>query len=56
MRTYSSQSSQNFGLPTSHTGPNGLTTTWSYDTFGRVTRETRPDGNMAKSYYYVRPR
>jgi RHS repeat-associated protein len=33
-----------FGLPTSHTGPNNLTTTWTYDTFGRQTLETRPDG------------
>ena len=33
-----------FGSPTSHTGPNGLTTTWTYDTFGRQTLETRPDG------------
>lgn len=26
------------------TDPNGLVTGWSYDTFGRVTGETRPDG------------
>ncbi len=32
-----------FGLATSHTGPNGLATTWSYDGFGRKTREHRPD-------------
>ena len=24
-----------FAQPTSHTGPNGLTTTWTYDSFGR---------------------
>ncbi len=28
------------------TGPNGLTTTWVYDTFGRKVREIRPDGTM----------
>jgi RHS repeat-associated protein len=33
-----------FGLPTSHTGPNSLTTTWSYDSFGRKTLEVRADG------------
>jgi YD repeat-containing protein len=33
-----------FGTPTSHTGPNGLITTWSYDVYGRKTQEVRPDG------------
>src|SRR5262249_7602109 len=32
-----------FGKPTSHTGPNGLTTTWTYDSVGRKTLEVRPD-------------
>jgi RHS repeat-associated protein len=42
-----------FGTATSHTGPNGLTTTWAYDTFGRKTLETRPDGNKtALAYVY----
>ena len=42
-----------FGGPTSHTGPNFLTTNWSYDIFGRVTRETRPNGTQtAQSYGY----
>ncbi len=42
-----------FGLPTSHTGPNGLTTTWSYDVFGRKTLEVRPDGTRTGwSYFY----
>ena len=33
-----------FGKPTSQTGPNGLTTTWTYDAFGRKTLEVRADG------------
>jgi len=42
-----------FGQPTSHTGPNGLTTTWSYDSFGRKTLEVRPDGTRTSwSYIY----
>jgi len=31
------------GKPTSHTDLNSHTTYWSYDTFGRVTQELRPD-------------
>ncbi len=50
--TYTSQASQSFGVPTSHTGPNGLTTSWSYDTFGRVTQENKPDGTIAVYHYY----
>jgi YD repeat-containing protein len=34
------------GLVTSRTGPNGLTTAWTYDAFGRVLTETRADGNQ----------
>jgi RHS repeat-associated protein len=42
-----------FGLPTSHTGPNGLTTTWSYDASGRKIKEVRPDGTQtAWSYVF----
>ncbi len=42
-----------FGVPTSHTGPNGLTTRWSYDGAGRKTLEQRPDGTgTAYSYLY----
>lgn len=33
-----------FGLPAQVTDPNGLTTTWIYDVFGRITLELRPDG------------
>src|SRR5690242_1012247 len=40
-----------FGAPTSHTGPNGLTTTWQYDSFGRRILEVRPDGNQTKWDY-----
>ena len=40
-----------FGTPTSHTGPNGLTTTWSYDGFGRKILEVRPDGTQSKFVY-----
>ena len=51
--TYTSAQSLAFGEPTSHTGPNGLTTSWTYDSFGRPTLETRPDGNKtATSYAY----
>lgn len=42
-----------FGLPATHTGPNFLTTAWSYDGFGRPVLETRPDGTKsALSYAY----
>jgi RHS repeat-associated protein len=40
-----------FGKPTSHTGPNGLTTTWSYDSFGRKTLEVRADHTQTKWAY-----
>ncbi len=35
------------GLPVALTDTNGLTTRWAYDTFGRLLRETRPDGTRA---------
>ncbi|HEY4942215.1 MAG TPA: FG-GAP-like repeat-containing protein, partial [Rhizomicrobium sp.] len=35
--------SASFGAPTSHTDLNSHTTSWSYDSFGRMTLETRPD-------------
>jgi YD repeat-containing protein len=43
-----------FGQPTSQTGPNGLTTTWSYGSFGRKTLEVRPDGTQTKWEYLFR--
>ncbi|MGH8561239.1 MAG: FG-GAP-like repeat-containing protein, partial [Nevskiales bacterium] len=33
------------------TGPNGLTTTWQYDLFGRMTLETRPDLTTTTTSY-----
>jgi RHS repeat-associated protein len=40
-----------FGAITSLTGPNGLTTTWAYDSFGRKTRETRADATYTTWAY-----
>lgn len=40
-----------FGKVTSLTGPNGITTTWQYDGFGRVTLEHRADGTETATYY-----
>ena len=33
-----------FGAATQLTGPNGLSTTWTLDDFGRKVREKQPDG------------
>jgi RHS repeat-associated protein len=41
----------NFGVMTSLTGPNGLTTTWQYDSFARKTREIRSDNTQTKWDY-----
>ncbi|MEZ5892445.1 MAG: RHS repeat-associated core domain-containing protein [Parvularculaceae bacterium] len=40
-----------FGVATSQTGPNSLTTTWAYDSFGRPTQETRADGTKTVYAY-----
>lgn len=40
-----------FGTVSRLTGPNGLTTTWEYDGFGRKTRETRADGTFTTWSY-----
>ncbi|MDR3527917.1 MAG: RHS repeat-associated core domain-containing protein [Rhizomicrobium sp.] len=40
------------GLPLYHTDLNGLVTSWSYDGFGRVTQEIRPDGGKTV-YTYI---
>lgn len=40
-----------FGNVTSLTGPNNLTTTWAYDTFGRKALETRADGTTTTTTY-----
>lgn len=38
------------GAQTSLRDPNNLTTTWTNDAFGRVTKEFRADGNEVRSY------
>ncbi len=38
------------GARTKLTGPNGLSTVWEVNGFGRVTRELRADGNASQSY------
>ncbi len=40
-----------FGATTSLTGPNGLTTTWQLDDFGRPQRESRADGTSTVNAY-----
>lgn len=39
------------GQPTRLTGPNGLTTTWAYDGFGRKIQENRADGTRTTWQY-----
>ncbi|HEX3810303.1 MAG TPA: FG-GAP-like repeat-containing protein [Rhizomicrobium sp.] len=44
------------GVPTSHKDANNLQTVWTYDTFGRLTQETRPDGTQTHvAYNYCSP-
>ncbi|MCX7110500.1 MAG: FG-GAP-like repeat-containing protein [Proteobacteria bacterium] len=40
-----------FGNPVSLTGPNGLTTYWAYDGFGRKLQENRADGTQSSFSY-----
>lgn len=40
-----------FGQVSSLTGPNGLTTTWQFDGFGRKIKETLPDGALSTWSY-----
>ncbi|MDT8385615.1 MAG: RHS repeat-associated core domain-containing protein [Gammaproteobacteria bacterium] len=40
-----------WGKLKSQTGPNGLTTSWLYDSFGRRSSETRPDGTTVTMTY-----
>ncbi|PIX55190.1 MAG: hypothetical protein COZ50_04070 [Zetaproteobacteria bacterium CG_4_10_14_3_um_filter_54_28] len=42
-----------FGVKTSLTGPNGLTTTWSYDGFGRKIGEQRADGTSTTITHHM---
>jgi len=46
-RTYSST----FGSLLTLTGPNGLTTSWTYDSFGRKLTESRADGTSSAQSY-----
>jgi RHS repeat-associated protein len=39
------------GLKASETDPNGLTTFWYYDDFGRLARQVRPDGTGSRLTY-----
>lgn len=49
--TYDTPASIAFGEPHTHTGPNGLATSWSYDVLGRKTLEVRADGTQTKFAY-----
>jgi RHS repeat-associated protein len=42
---------ERFGVMTSVEDPNGLAQTWQYDAFGRLERQTRPDGSGATIRY-----
>jgi RHS repeat-associated protein len=41
--SYSSNQALTFGVPDNLKNPNNLTTSWTYDAFGRKAKETRPD-------------
>jgi RHS repeat-associated protein len=42
-----------FGMPLTMTGPNSLTTSWTYDDFGRTTRELHADGTSVVTMYCI---
>ncbi len=44
-----------FGALMTQTGPNGLTTQWQYDDFGRKVLEIAPDGNRIVTRYCLLP-
>ncbi len=44
-----------FGQPTSQTGPNGLTTSWSYDSFGRKISEGRAASQAGSTHRHCSP-
>ena len=48
---YTAGYSPYFGYPSSHVGPNGQTTNWSFDFFGRATLESRADGTKTAIGY-----
>jgi RHS repeat-associated protein len=49
--TTSLQYDSRFGGITSETDPNGLTTSWTYDMFGRVATQTNPDSTVSTTAY-----
>jgi len=53
--TLSYEDSPYWGAKKSLTGPNGLTTTWTYDGFGRQVREDRADGTATVVEYAWAP-
>jgi RHS repeat-associated protein len=50
-QTESKEHDPRFGALSKLVGPNGLATSWTYDTFGRKTRETRADATYTSWAY-----